>query len=714
MTEVQLTDDDFAAFEAHADRVKAIVATQTTHDRDTAWKLLPTTNGPRNWVLFAPTQNDQRLGIEIARAFVGPDIATFRPETARGNPSASEFQIAVDVMGKRGSDFLDAVELMLRVEATEPERTHAEATSLSACLRDFRLATNRTSVDRKSVEHLYERIVKTGQLSLENLRFLQVEMLAACGNWDDLVERDWFDELCRTRRPMSITHRLLEAVWRANFDDFQVGEDPTSASATFEARGLGERYTDLLRAVDNTTSTRGRRLLMLGALGAGELGRCDRILAHASEDERRWLTRLGTVDTPRPVDQLDDGESESITDAFDRRAWGTVIDLVTALDPIDVDNAQRIVTAAYELDDQEQYRRVADAIANIDLTTALEMRVFRDQYQRVTEAARDHCEGWLNWVRRAESQEWPQAFGAVAELADTWSLNEFQNPRLASEFGNLLLNAFDGPNRESLRQSLGKLCSLAERLLSEPSAEEAIFAILTVLADDENPSRQVLDAYITLLEGAFDSGPGTDRYDQLIDTGEQLWSQARSARNVDWLIELVETAVIWPCPTPTRRVRLVINAANDLRRFASAVPIEARSVFDDITREVDAGQLIEWPEVDDIEVQTIDIWARLAGRTVGLYSLVANIGARLEAKLLALCPTVALEVNDDTVNTAALQALARSADYMIVDWRHAAHAATGGIDAVRDRENQILPTGGGVSSFLSALKEALVAEGAVA
>jgi hypothetical protein len=99
-----------------------------------------------------------------------------------------------------------------------------------------------------------------------------------------------------------------------------------------------------------------------------------------------------------------------------------------------------------------------------------------------------------------------------------------------------------------------------------------------------------------------------------------------------------------------------------------------------------------------------DVWQRLNGRLIGIYSLVQGMGARLNIRLAGLCGDVRVEQNSDTVATAALRALAANADFLIVDTRHASHAATGAIDAVRARDRQLFPAGGGISSFIARLR----------
>jgi hypothetical protein len=107
-----------------------------------------------------------------------------------------------------------------------------------------------------------------------------------------------------------------------------------------------------------------------------------------------------------------------------------------------------------------------------------------------------------------------------------------------------------------------------------------------------------------------------------------------------------------------------------------------------------------------------NIWARLVGARVGLYSLLPRAGIRLQERLCGLADgRVAVEQNGDHVATSGLQSLAAHADFMVVDTWHAAHSATIAIDAVLSRDRQVLPRGGGVMSFLAALQDRLESDG---
>jgi hypothetical protein len=101
------------------------------------------------------------------------------------------------------------------------------------------------------------------------------------------------------------------------------------------------------------------------------------------------------------------------------------------------------------------------------------------------------------------------------------------------------------------------------------------------------------------------------------------------------------------------------------------------------------------------------VWACLDGKVVGLYSLLGQAIPRFTARVRMLCAPAEVRGNADTTATSALTSLAERADYLVVDTWHAAHQATGAIDAVRPRERQILPRQRGVSGFIRALEESL-------
>jgi hypothetical protein len=109
----------------------------------------------------------------------------------------------------------------------------------------------------------------------------------------------------------------------------------------------------------------------------------------------------------------------------------------------------------------------------------------------------------------------------------------------------------------------------------------------------------------------------------------------------------------------------------------------------------------------DAPQDELDVWAKLDGKSVGIYSLLTRAEIYLKDRLSRLCSVGDVKGNSDHVATQALRSLAERSDYLVVDTWHAAHQATGAIDAVRPRDRQILPRQRGHSGFLRALEDAL-------
>lgn len=113
------------------------------------------------------------------------------------------------------------------------------------------------------------------------------------------------------------------------------------------------------------------------------------------------------------------------------------------------------------------------------------------------------------------------------------------------------------------------------------------------------------------------------------------------------------------------------------------------------------------PRVVETPPDEQDLWTALDGKFIGIYSLLTRAESYLRERLSRLCAVGEVRGNSDEVATRALKSLAEKADFLVVDTWHAAHQATGAIDAVRPRERQILPKQRGHSGFLRALEEAL-------
>ncbi len=685
------------------DRQRLVVA-----DASSRWAVVPTGAPGRGlqWWLVADDNEAERRGREVVNAFFGPAITRVVPGDASGEGRPLRFgrvpnALRLNLEGNL-TNFLEALELMTSVRASTPSLRRGAPDPLGFLLRDFYLALDRADADASA--ELLSRIEGTGLVANENLRFLRVDRLARLGHWRELGALPWFAELTRARRPIRISEHLLEAVWILNFDDAAVATNPEAASKTYERAEIATRFAILLRSIDVPSSAAGRRLAVLFAALSGDPARVDRIVKVAPAEERGLLDRFtgrareaplspprSTLDTAR--DMFEDGGYESVIALAEAEQAPSLVAMA--------------VRAAFEQNDPRLAARVVPLIAATDRAELPDSSGFVRILVAVHRLADNTCGSWSEWLNRvAADVKWLDAAEIARNLGGTWDITELAHSSTAKSTADLLLIGIEGVNRRELRSVFDLLCQVARQLVARPAADRFVDAVLLVLASDENPSVLVRAAFFDLLMDVLATGPSTDRYKDMLATTESLWSRVRSREATPWILDVLDGLASHPSPNEGERRALVSTIVVSCYDFAPRLTHDERELFEAIGRDCDV--VVVLPPIEaPTPTQGPDVWHNLNGRLIGIYSLVDGIGARLANRLTALCGEVRVEQNSDTVATAALRALALNADFLIVDTKHAAHAATSAIDAARSRDRQLFPAGGGMSSFIARLREEL-------
>lgn len=672
------------------------------------WAVVPDVVGRScRWWLLADDAEAEREGREVASAFfaphtVGPGSGAIRAAMQAGDAAAAARRIALNPGGDLAA-FVQALELMTSVRASAASLRRDVPDPIGYLVRDFYLSLDQH--DPKLSEGLLARIESSGVVGSENLRFLRVERLGRLGYWDELTRLPWFAELARARRPLRVTEHLLEAIWRSNFDEAAIAADAGTAAAQFEV-GAVDSFAPVLAAVDVPATAAGRRIAVLFAHRAGDAERVDRILAMAPDPERAFLDLLRGRGAVEPREEVRN-DLDRARDLFEDGAYDAVV-TIAETDPTPALVALA-VRSAFELNDPRLAGRAVTLATGVERNALPAALGFGRMLTAVERLAENVCDSWTNWLARvATDQRWPDATEVARELHSSWS--RFESADASSGAAEALLLAAEGVNAREVRASLDLLCSLARRSTTAPSAEPFVDAVLLVLAADENPSLAVRGAFFDLVLAVIDGGPTGQRYADVVATAQALWQRVRSRDTVGWLLDMLDLLASSATPDTGARGAFVAAAAQSLREFADTMLPEERQLFQSVAAECGVSAVLP-PPAAAAELSRKDVWARLTGKTVGLYSLLEDVGDRLEARLGGLVQGVRVEHNTDTVATESLRALAATADYLLVDTRHASHAATRAIDAARPRERQLYPSGGGLSSFVARLREALDAEG---
>ena len=200
--------------------------------------------------------------------------------------------LGLDVRRGQNQAFLQALESLTATRCSIDRVTEERPTDPVNLLRDLRLAL--AQGDGRAAQDRLDALRETGSLSRENLRFLQVELLARFERWPELVSLPYFAELEKVRRPRRVSELMLEALW--HIEVLRSGRPPAEA---FRTRELPGRHRALLGSVDVPRQPGALALCYLSALADGDEARLDRLLASAAAD-RDYLESLNWAGEPSP------------------------------------------------------------------------------------------------------------------------------------------------------------------------------------------------------------------------------------------------------------------------------------------------------------------------------------------------------------------------------------------------------------------------------
>jgi hypothetical protein len=706
---------EYDRFGPMADRVEGLVEAQVGAfvPGHCNWMVLPwdPAGGVRGFYLFSEDREGQRRGREVLNGFLGPAVA--RIVTISDHRLATAFTPAWKEAGLVRASLIQRVsgfppdDMLARLEdasatmAGRPALESAPDPSHVDLLRDFRLAIQVN--DPVAAEHLLYQLTLTGELSAENLRFLTVELLACFGRWQEMAALPWIRLLTVARRPRSVTESLLQMIW---WTSVVPGLGSRSVRKVLASLDLVADYGNLLRVIQVPATAPGRMLAFFIAITDADAERQQAILDTVDDAERAALLGLLDAALESPT-QPESGQEPEPEPEFDRSAFELgnflrVIDMFLAGPK--VEHADMAVEAVLELNGHDRATEVEQLVQawvkRGDLDPGRRLKRDLEELEQLVAGA---CAGWVDWAQRIGAAErWGDAATVLRNRRMDWVWLADLPAAQVALVADRIINALGSANEEQLRASLDLLCEVAAEVVGHPGCAEFCEVVLQLLSDQENVSAQVREAYVVLFAAILAAGPSRAAYLEILEQTGALWDRIKSRSNVDWALQILDTAVGETSPDRDRLNAFGAAVVMTVRKYPlllrQGVDVEALAPeFGLAALPVDRGQSGEDGSV----------WARLDGKVVGLYSLLGHAIPRFTDRVRALCNSAQVRGNNDTTATAALTNLAERADHLVVDTWHAAHQATGAIDAVRSRDRQILPRQRGVSGFVRALEENL-------
>jgi hypothetical protein len=702
---VRLALGDPHGYGATRDRVEVLVDNQvaTWVSGSSGWLVVPVMRRPAGFYLLSEDREGQRRGGEVLKAFLGPASAALLDPMSL-TPDTGEIDEALHDAGLVRLSFVrpgacTPADLLARLEdavATAQSKDSVERPARLSYvdqLRDFRLAL--LHQDGRFAEQAWDQLKQAGNLSAENLRFLEIEKLARLERWRELRDLPYFDELLRARRPRAVNEAILEAIWWTEVAALAVGG---SAADIYTEAALGARYGAVLNTLDVPGTAAGRAMGAIAALAVGDDARFQRLLGAATSDtERGRLQQLAALATLQPAPPQD-----NIVRLFEDGRYGDVVR--TFLEAPDAAGVDVAVQAVLEREDDGHAAAVLAVVERFlrDDLLRPNRRLQRDLDELGALVDR-RCGGWVEWCARiGRGERWESGAEVLRTQHANWSDLPVLLPAQMNTAAEGIVNAWGNVNQDQLMAGLDVLCHTAATAAGSAFGAEFVDAVLLILAEQQNLTAPVREAYLHLLDRVLASGPSGQRYEEILTRTAELWRRVAAPVAVDWGLQLADLLLNATSPDEAARNVVVTEIVTKSRSFGPRLNLRQRSELEALAVEVSLPALpLPEPEQGDSH------WKQLDGSVVGVYSLLPRAAELLRKRLAPLCSPAAVEGNADTKATSALKAMAGRVDHMIVDTWHAAHAATAGIDGVLPRSEQILPTGRGITAFLQALEQRL-------
>lgn len=728
-TQMELLDRALTEWsEAHRNRVVSALELQGNllGEHSGGWVLFPASEAD-NWVVAASSSEGERQARETIEAFVGPTTGSL---STGGRPANSSEPSEVWLARHGSAKFLDlapcsngagregllpAIELLVAVRSKQPPANRNLVEPAPFLIKEFYLALRNRNAEASS--DLLRRLETTGRLSALNLLFLRVERLARLEQWNELQRLEEFEALAVVQRPRRVSENLLEAIWYTRIVSESLSESAAIRNR-FQEQDVTASYRPLLAAVDVPSPFGARCVVALFCLETNDLDRLTRVLESATTSEGESLRELVGLLPDDQVEQetvapteVRDAPVDACQAAFNECNYKEVVDIAeehrdwTRCLPL-------AVRAAEESQDRELCSRVADLVDAVGTDSLPEAEQFRRLLDRVTQIAADHCIGWVSWMERiAGNERWPTGAEVSRDSRKDWGIEELLVGAMPQRAADLLIGGIGGVNEDQLRDALDTLCELYVELTRNPASAPIQIAIQELLADDDNPSEQVRDAFLGLSAACLD-GADSATYEHLLETAGDIWAKVKSTQALSWALEFSDQLVDFPSPNPRLRTAFIERIVSFTFELGERFRYEERDWLSQLCAETEIQ--IELPPVVDApeeEAAPEMLWSRLDGKEVGLYTLDKRVAHRFKTRLARLCPGVSVTLNDDHGATQELSALAERSDYMIVCWQRAKHPATDCIDLARSQKRQIRPEGAaGLSSLVRCLEESLEAE----
>ena len=672
---------------------------ETVADPDFPGAVVPNVDAAGDLRLFvaASTMTEWRRLSPVLRAFAGPTLTSFDgvleplPQgdssaeiVTQSQPAATGVIRLPPVMRSH----LSALRALVRARDTlarapNLQRAAPEPTSwLLARFQDF-LNVGR----RDAATDILMRIKRELRLDSLNLKFLEVQLLAAFGDWSGIVDLPGFANLCLARRSPAITALLLEALYRVHLvDPFDAG-NADETRTRYEAAVRPHAQPMLTVPVPSTLKEGGWRIYGLESWIAS--ARTD--IASALVDQHNVLGWIG-----------------------DRLAPASLVEQVRpAVEPTLLDDAR---DALVQVDAVESVDTVAAALAALaklspeELARLREAEPFRSTLQVTDDVADiDLPTSWTDWLLKAAEPSFTSALDIARRGKDEWSIEDATSDPVAVQ---ALASALDRAQSDKLaaERTAQALPFLVAWLQRDPDFPRAAMtpiygSLLTLFALGPARGNGTYESSQVLVRALLNTGTNTQAYKALIADIEELAGEGFGVEMVYWILEIIEEFMRTSAPDAEARESFLHGVLARIAPIYARLTSLQRLAIERLAREL-GWTLQSFGMSADVTVVD-DFASRVQGLRIAIYSLTESSSRQAKAAIEEIAPSAIVDCNADHGGTARLRALAENADLFVIAWLSAKHAATDFIREHRAQRPLLYAQGRGFSSILRAIEEFL-------
>lgn len=642
----------------------------------------------------ASTISDWRRLKPVLLAFAGPTLTGFDgvPEPfAATDPVGARLQLAapaVTAIMRLPADNrarIAALRAVLRARDTlarAPELQRSAPVPTSWLLARFQDYLNVGRRDAATM--ILERLRSELRLDALNVKFLEVQLLAAFEDWESIVALPEFPSLCVARRTPAISAILLEALYRTQIAASFNAENVADTRAVYAQDVQGFVQSMRITTPPSVLREGGWRLLGLEVLD--DPGRQDLRAALADQaPDLGWIANLLPANAAAALQEVD------IAAPIDAAR-----DALIQVDAVDsVDLLADAMTALARLSTEE-------------LTLLRETMPFRPIVQATEElASTAPPTSWVAWLDRAADPAFADALEVARRGKDEWAIGaSTADPVAVSAFVAALEKAQgDSLAAERTTQALPYLVAWLQRDEDFPRAALSPICggLLTLFALDGARGATIYESSQVLVEALLAAGLNQKAYYDLIADIDEIAGDGFGVDMIYWVLELVESFMNTGAPDSGAREaflhRILARIAPILGRLTRLQLIAVTLLSIELGWALPVSPATEFIPADE------SVATKLAGMRIAIYSLTESFSRQAKAALEEICPTVTVDINADHGGSARLRALAENSDLFVMTWLSAKHAATDFIRTHRGNRPLIYSQGKGFSSMLRAVED---------